>query len=58
MPGLTFSLVVREAAAFRTPSVLIKGAMAAEAIHDGPNRYISENREGAFSAIAIEAPRD
>lgn len=54
----TFSLVVREAAAFRTPSVLIKGAMAAEAIRDGQNGYLSENRKEAFSAIVIEALSD
>ena len=54
----TFSLVVREAAAFRTPSVLIKGAMAAEAIHDGQNGYLSENREEAFAAKVVEALGD
>jgi len=54
----TFSLVIREAAAFRTPSVLIKGAMAAEAIHDGQNGYLSENREEAFAAKVIEALND
>ena len=54
----TFSLVVREAAAFKTPSVLIKGAIAAEAIHDGQNGYLSENREEAFAAKVVEALGD
>lgn len=54
----TFSLVVREAAAFKTPSVLIKGAMAAEAIHDGLNGYLSDNNEEAFSAMVLEALSD
>ncbi|HWP68254.1 MAG TPA: glycosyltransferase, partial [Rectinemataceae bacterium] len=54
----TFSLVVREAAAFKTPSVLIKGAMAAEAIHDGQNGYLCENREEAFAAKVVEALGD
>ncbi|MHB0897585.1 MAG: glycosyltransferase [Spirochaetales bacterium] len=54
----TFSLVVREAAAFKTPSVLIKGAIAAEAIRDGQNGYLSENREEAFAAKVVEALGD
>jgi glycosyltransferase involved in cell wall biosynthesis len=54
----TFSLVVREAAVFKTPSVLIKGAMAAEAIRDGQNGYLSINMEDAFSAKVIEALSD
>ena len=51
-------LVVREAAAFRTPAVLIKGATAAEVIHDGQNGYLSENREEAFAAKVVEALGD
>ena len=51
-------LVVREAAAFKTPAVLIKGATAAEVIHDGQNGYLSENREEAFAAKVVEALGD
>jgi glycosyltransferase involved in cell wall biosynthesis len=32
--------------------------MAAEAIHDGQNGYLSENREEAFAAKVIEALQD
>jgi len=51
-------LVVREAAAFKTPAVLIRGATAAEVIHDGQNGYLSENREEAFAAKVVAALSD
>ena len=51
----TWSLVVREAAAFKTPAVFIKGATAAEVIHDNVNGYVSENSQEAFAAKVVEA---
>lgn len=51
-------LVVREAAANKTPSVLLKGATAAEVIRDGDNGYLSENSEDAFAAVALSALGD
>jgi len=51
-------LVVREAAAFKTPAVLINGATAAEVINDGRNGYLSENSLEAFSARVIQALHD
>lgn len=51
-------LVVREAAAFKTPAVLIRGATAAEVIHDGDNGYLSENNREAFIAKVVEALLD
>lgn len=48
-------LVVREAAAFKTPSVLIRGATAAEVIHDGENGYLADNSQEAFSSRVIQA---
>ncbi len=43
-------LVVREAAALQTPSVLINGATAAEIITDNSNGFLTENNVDAFSA--------
>lgn len=51
-------LVVREAAAFKTPGVLIAGATAAEVIRDGENGFLSENRNEAYSARVIQALSD
>jgi len=48
-------LVVREAAAFKTPSVLIKGATAAEVIKDGSNGYLSENDKDGFAHRIVQA---
>lgn len=42
-------LVVREAAALSTPSVLIKGATCAEIVEDGYNGFLSEHSIDAFS---------
>ena len=46
-------LVVREAAAFRTPAVLIEGSTAAEIIRDGENGFLSANDVDAFSEKII-----
>ncbi|HCO48038.1 MAG TPA: glycosyl transferase, partial [Spirochaetaceae bacterium] len=54
----TWSLVMREAAACQTPSVLLKGATAAEVIRDGENGYLSENDGEAFALKVVEAIRD
>lgn len=54
----TWSLVIREAAAFRVPSVVIRGSTVAEAVSDGVNGYISENSEEAFASKIIEALND
>ena len=43
-------LVVREAAAFGTPSVLIRGSTAAEVIRDGENGFLAEDDAEAFAA--------
>jgi 1,2-diacylglycerol 3-alpha-glucosyltransferase len=51
-------LVVREAAAFRTPAVLIRGATAAEVIRDGENGFLSDDDLGAYSARVIAVLRD
>jgi glycosyltransferase involved in cell wall biosynthesis len=51
----TASLVVREAAALKTPSVLIQGANAAEAIKDGVNGYLSENDIEGFAHRVVQA---
>lgn len=47
-------LVVREAAAFRTPSLLIDGSTAAEIIRDGENGFVARNEVDAYAARAIE----
>ncbi|MEW6547890.1 MAG: glycosyltransferase [Spirochaetota bacterium] len=51
-------LVVREAAAYKSPAVLIKGATAAEVIRDGDNGYLSENNLEAFAARVVQALGD
>jgi 1,2-diacylglycerol 3-alpha-glucosyltransferase len=53
-------LVVREAAAFRTPSVLLRGSTAAEVIRDGVNGFLADADTEAFSARVVgilEDPR-
>ena len=53
-------LVVREAAAFRTPSVLIRGSTAAEVIRDGENGFLAEEDADDFAAKIVrilENPR-
>jgi glycosyltransferase involved in cell wall biosynthesis len=51
-------LVVREAAAFRTPSVLIRGATAAEIIRDGENGFLAEHDVEAYSERIISILSD
>ena len=46
-------LVVREAAALHTPSILIQGATASEFIADGVNGFISANDENEY-ALCIQ----
>lgn len=41
-------LVVREAAALQTPSILIKGSTSAEIIDDGYNGFLTDNSTEAF----------
>jgi glycosyltransferase involved in cell wall biosynthesis len=50
LPSLydTFSLVIREAASFHTPTLIIKDSYVAEFVQDGVNGYLSENSESAF----------
>lgn len=55
----TVGLVVREAAAFELPAVLIEGSSAAEGIVDGENGFLSENEVGRFAEKlrgVMEAP--
>lgn len=42
-------LVVREAAALHTPSLLIKGSTSAEIINDSVNGFLSDNNVGAYA---------
>ena len=53
-------LVLREAAAFGTPSVLIRGSTAAEVIREGENGFLAEDDAEAFAekvARILEDPR-
>ncbi|MGE5496017.1 MAG: glycosyltransferase [Burkholderiales bacterium] len=54
----TFSLVVREAAAFGCPSLVIKGSCAAEGIEDGRNGFLSDNDAAAFASRIQKAASD
>jgi glycosyltransferase involved in cell wall biosynthesis len=51
-------LVVREAAAFRTPAILLRGSTAATVIEDGANGFLAENDQEAFSQRAIKVLSD
>ena len=46
-------LVVREAAAMQTPSLLLEGCTSAEIIIDGENGYLSSNQPSAFAEKLI-----
>ncbi|HUW39933.1 MAG TPA: glycosyltransferase [Rectinemataceae bacterium] len=46
-------LVVREAAAFKTPAVLLKGSTAAEVIRDGENGFLAEAHPDDFAGRVI-----
>ncbi|MCE1194872.1 glycosyltransferase [bacterium] len=54
----TWSLVIREAAAMGTASVVLSGSNVAEAVNDEINGYVSENSQEAFSAKVLEALDD
>jgi 1,2-diacylglycerol 3-alpha-glucosyltransferase len=51
-------LVVREAAAFKTPSVLIRGSTAAEVIRDGENGFLADGEVDAFAARVVSILED
>lgn len=51
-------LVIREAAALRTPVVLVRGATAAEVIHDNENGFLSDSRPDAFAGRVGEVMKD
>ncbi|NLM36278.1 MAG: glycosyltransferase family 4 protein [Clostridiales bacterium] len=50
----TSGIVVREAAAVKTPSLVIVDSNAAEGIEDNVNGFISDNHEEAFAQRIIE----
>ena len=54
----TAGLVVMEAAACRTPSVLIKDSCASEIVTDGRNGYISEENADSFANVIMGAISD
>jgi len=51
-------LVIREAAAFDTPSVLLRGSTAAEVIRDGVNGFLADEDEGSFAARVAQILKD
>ncbi|MDP3178170.1 MAG: glycosyltransferase, partial [Spirochaetaceae bacterium] len=51
-------LVVREAAAFGTPSVLLRGSTAAEVVRDAENGFLAEAGEEAFAERVIQVLGD
>ena len=51
-------LVVREAAALHTPSVLIGGSTAAAKITDNVNGFLSSNSEEAFAQKIVQLLQD
>jgi glycosyltransferase involved in cell wall biosynthesis len=51
-------LVIRESAALRTPSVLIRGATAAEVIRDNENGFLAEGDTEAFAARVVQVIQD
>ncbi len=51
-------LVVREAAAYRAPSVMLAGSTAAEVIRDRENGFLSPDDVEAYAATVIGALRD
>lgn len=51
-------LVVREAAAVMTPTVLPEGATAAEMIRDGVNGFLTERSPEAYSRVIAAVGRD
>lgn len=51
-------LVVREAAAMKTPAVLIKDSTASEVIKDGENGFLCENSQDSFVHTVLQALSD
>jgi 1,2-diacylglycerol 3-alpha-glucosyltransferase len=51
-------LVIREAAAFATPSVLLRGSTAAEVIRDGVNGFLADEGEDSFAGRVVAALED
>ena len=51
-------LVIREAAALRTPSLLIRDSTAAEVIQDNENGFLAENVGEAFAARVVQVIQD
>ncbi len=54
----TSGLVVREAAAMETPSVVVRGSSAAEGIRDGENGYLCEDDPESLAAVIGRALGD
>ncbi len=54
----TAGLVIREAAALRTPSLLIEGSTAATAIQDNVNGFVSPHDTTAYASRITEIIRD
>ncbi len=51
-------LVIRESAALGTPSLLVRGATAAEVIRDDENGFLADRDQEAFAARIAEVIRD
>lgn len=51
-------LVIREAAALGTPSLLIRGSTAAEVIHDNENGFLADGVGEAFADRVVQAIQD
>ena len=54
----TFSLVIREAAAMKTPSVAIQGSCAAECIEHGVNGFLCQDNKESLYAVILETLED
>ena len=54
----TFSLVIREAAAMKTPSVAIQGSCAAECIEHGVNGFLCQDNKESLYAVILETLKD
>lgn len=54
----TSGLVVREAAAMRTPSVLVRGSSAAEGVRDGENGFLCEDDPADLARVIDAALAD
>lgn len=51
-------LVIREAAAMGTPSILLKGSTASEVITDGVNGFLTEKDPHKFAELVTDLSRD